>query len=359
MRKLSTCLVILSLQACSRSHTPQPSKEPVQPAPEASVAASPEPVPTAEPSLPLVHVADVNLPGKSVRFDYQDVDPMTGNLVIAHMNAGSVVIVKTSDGSLVKEITDIRTPRGIVVADDAGRIFVTSMPNKLVILDNTSFEELARVDTGTAPDGVGWDPYDRIVGVSDQRDGAVSLISDAGNGERVQVPLGRETGNVVFDSTSHRFWVTVVENKGANQLVSIDPNAARVETSIPLPGCDGAHGLRIHPDGKSALIACEDNAKVARVNLGGDHTIVMADSGADPDVVTIDVGFGWLYVAAESGDLVVFDLGKPGLVPIDREHVAAHAHSVGVDPITHRVFFPLVAGKNGTPVLRIMKPAGV
>jgi hypothetical protein len=29
-----------------------------------------------------------------------------------------------------------------------------------------------------------------------------------------------------------------------------------------------------------------------------------------------------------------------------------------VDPATHRVFFPLLAGSGGTPVLRIMKPTG-
>ena len=52
------------------------------------------------------------------------------------------------------------------------------------------------------------------------------------------------------------------------------------------------------------------------------------------DVMAIDPGLGWLYVAAESGDLVVFDIGKPGLVTIDQE----------------------LSGPNGSPVMRIMQP---
>src|SRR5690242_10288221 len=82
--------------------------------------------PATKPSLPLVHVADVPLPGNAVRFDYQDVDAARGNLVIAHMNDASVVVVRASDGSVVKVIPGIPTARGVAVASDVGRVFVTS-----------------------------------------------------------------------------------------------------------------------------------------------------------------------------------------------------------------------------------------
>ena len=307
-------------------------------------------------SLPLVLVADVELPGKAVRFDYQDIDPAKGHLVIAHMNDASVVIVNISDGSVVKVLPGIPTARGVVVADDVGRIFVTSSPNKLVIIDNGSLAEIARVDTGKGPDGVAWDPADTTVGVSDQRDGSLSLIAGSGSGTRKQVPLGTETGNVVFDASRGVFWITVVTASPPDQLAAVDPIAPKVTTTIPLPGCKGAHGLRIHPDGKSALVACEGNSKIVRVDLGGTHAIDIAPSGGDPDVLAIDPGLGWLYVSAESGDLKVFDLGKPGLVLAGSEHPGEASHSVAVDPATHRVFFPLLAGPKGTPVLRIMRP---
>lgn len=307
--------------------------------------------------MPLVLVADVELPGKAVRFDYQDLDTARGRLVIAHMNDASVVVVSTKDGSLVKLLPNIPTPRGVVVAPDVSRIFVTSSPKKLVIIDADSLAEVARVDTGNGPDGVGWDSVHHVVGVSDQSDGAISLIADAGSGARKQLKLGSETGNVVFDAGRAAFWITVVQPSAPGELVLVDPVAATATTKIALPGCDGAHGLRIHPDGKSALVACEGNSKVVRVELGGKHAIDVAAAGADPDVMAIDGGLGWLYVAAESGDLEVFDLKKPGLVLIDGEHPGDASHSVAVDPATHHVFFPLLQGPKGKPVLRIMQPA--
>lgn len=83
------------------------------------------------------------------------------------------MIVKLSDGSVVQVLSGIPTPRGVAVASDVRRIFVTSSGtlNQLVIIDTNSLTEITRVDTGTSPDGVSWDPTDKILGVSDQGDG--------------------------------------------------------------------------------------------------------------------------------------------------------------------------------------------
>jgi hypothetical protein len=171
------------------------------------------------------------------------------------------------------------------------------------------------------------------------------------------VPLGVETGNVQFDPTRGLFWASIVSASPPDQLVAFDPVSGAIQERIDLPGCEGAHGLRFHPDGRSAFVACENNDALARVALDGSHAVVTAPTGGGPDVLSIDPGLGWLYVASESGDLVVFDIGRTGLVTIDEEHPGDNAHSVAVDPTTHRVYFPLIQGPNGKPVLRIMRPA--
>jgi YVTN family beta-propeller protein len=319
-----------------------------------SRSSAPAPGTSSSPNLPLALVADVELPGGSTRFDYQEIDAVKGHLVVAHMNDASVLVLNLGDASVAKLLPSIPTPRGVTSGD--GRIFVTSSPSQLVIVDGTTLTEVARVPTGNGPDGVGYDAVDHVAAVSDQRDGAVSLIAGAGSGARKQIPLGQETGNVIFDPARGAFWAAEVNASPPDQLVRIDPVAQVVKARIDLPGCDGAHGVRLHPDGQSAFVACENNNVLVRVDLGGAHALTSAPTGAGPDVMSVDPGLGWLYVAAESGDLVVFDIGKPGLVAIDREHPGDNAHSVAVDPATHRVFFPLMAGPNGKPVMRIMQP---
>lgn len=315
---------------------------------------------STSPLFPLELVKDVELPGKPVRFDYQDVDVARQRLVIAHMNDASVVVVSLADGSTLKVVPNVPTARGVAIADSVGKIFVTSSPDQVVVLDAASLDEVARVTTGASPDGVAWDAKDAIVGVSAQGAGALTLLTQAGAGARTDVPLGDETGNVVFDEPRGVFWVTVVKSGEVDALVAVDPITTEKKALIDLPGCDGAHGLRLHPDGATALVACEANDKLVRVDLVGDtHAVVTADTGGGPDVMAIDAALGLLYVAAESGDLGVFDIAHDGLLRVDAEHVDDAAHSVAVDGATHRVFFPLVEGANGKPVLRIMKPRGM
>lgn len=321
--------------------------------------AAPDHPPPTGPRLPLVEVADVPLPGGATRFDYQEIDTAQSHLVIAHMNDGAVVIANLSDGSPIKQLTGIPVARGIAVADDVGIIFATSSPNQLVLIDNKALTEIRRVTTGNAPDGVAWDPTHKVVGVSDQSDGAISLVTNSGSGTRTAVPLGTETGNVVYDAARGWFWITAVKTMPPDQLVAVDPTSAKVVTSIGLPGCRGAHGLRLHPDGQSAFIACESNDVLTRVDLGGSHAVTTAPTGSGPDVLSIDPGLGWLYVAAESGDLTVFDIRRPGVTLIGHDSPGNNSHSVVADPATHRVFFPLMAGPAGSPVLRVMRPTGV
>jgi DNA-binding beta-propeller fold protein YncE len=349
--RLTAWLGIFFLAACSAKCSSNPTTQPMPDGGGADGAG-------AAVSLPLVRVNDSPLPGGATRFDYQDIDRALGHLVIAHMNDGAVVIVDLNSGAVLANLTGIPTARGIVVADDVNLIFVTSSPNQVVLIDNHALTVTKRVTTGSAPDGIGWDPVDKTVGVSDQGDGALSLIANAGSGARTAIPLGTETGNVVFDATRAWFWITAVQATPPDQLVAVDPKTAKVTLMIPLPGCAGAHGLRLHPDAQSAFIACENNDTLARVDLGGTHAVATAPTGSGPDVLSIDPGIGWLYVAAESGDLTVFDITQPGVVLVGHDQPGSNSHSVAADANTHRVFFPLMTGPTGTPVLRTMKPTG-
>jgi hypothetical protein len=73
--------------------------------------------------------------------------------------------------------------------------------------------------------------------------------------------------------------------------------------------------------------------------------------GDGPDVVAWDPAWRRLYVASEGGVLSIFWLNGRTLQPLG-EIRALHAHTVSVDPRTHRVYLPL-ENIRGRPVLRI------
>ena len=59
----------------------------------------------AGPPPPLRLVADVPMPGKAVRFDYQSFDRTSGRLYIAHMNADQLVVFDTRARQVVANLT--------------------------------------------------------------------------------------------------------------------------------------------------------------------------------------------------------------------------------------------------------------
>jgi DNA-binding beta-propeller fold protein YncE len=246
-----------------------------------------------KPPLPLTLVADVALPGNVSRFDYQDVGLTRGHLFIAHMGDDEVVVVALQDGSTVKRLPGIGIVRGIQVAPEVNLVFASAAAtNELVRIDANTLTESDRTATGNSPDGLGWNPVHSVVGVSDQGDGAISLIAGTGAGTRIQVPLGLETGNVVFDPSRGCFWITVVMATPPDKLIAVNPVAGTLADQIDLPGCTGAHGLRLHPDANSAFVACETNNVALRVGLDPAHAIATAPVGVTPDVQAIDAGLG-------------------------------------------------------------------
>ena len=143
---------------------------------------------------------------------------------------------------------------------------------------------------------------------------------------------------------------------GKEELAEIDPNKDQVVARYPLTGCKGSHGLLIDAEHRLAFAACEDNSKLVVFDLETKKATATLSVGADPDVLAFDPGLQRLYVSAESGVVSIFDERDRSLQKVGEGLFGPNAHSVAVDPGTHRVYFPL-QNIDGKPVLRIALPS--
>jgi DNA-binding beta-propeller fold protein YncE len=72
------------------------------------------------------------------------------------------------------------------------------------------------------------------------------------------------------------------------------------------------------------------------------------------DVLAFDPGLHRLYAASETGMVAVFTVAADrSVTEMGRGFLGPNAHTVAVDPATHRVYFPL-ENVGGRPVLRVM-----
>lgn len=80
----------------------------------------------AQEKSPLRKVADIPLPGKAVRFDYQSLDASHGRLYIAHMNADQLVVFDTTKRGVVANLDEFPRVHGVWAVPELGRVYVSA-----------------------------------------------------------------------------------------------------------------------------------------------------------------------------------------------------------------------------------------
>ena len=296
-------------------------------------------------------VADVPLPGKPGRFDYQSFDVTTGWLWIAHMGQGEVLAFDIRERQVVARVPGMPGVTGIRVAPALQLVFAAlSASREVAVLDSRDGRVLARVAGGRFPDGLAYAPPANKLFVSDEYGQQELVIDVPCFSARRPIPLGGEAGNTQYDSVAGRIWVAV---QTRNQLIAIDPLTDSIVDRIPLPGIEHPHGFYLDAVHRLIYVTGERNAKLGILDLRERRILHLYPVGEEPDVLDLDPVRGRLYVAAESGVITAFDVHDRTLAPLP-EYRAPHAHSVAVDPATGFLYVPL-ENVSGRPTLRILR----
>lgn len=295
-------------------------------------------------------VADVPLPGRAARFDYQSFDPTTGRLWIAHMGAGEVLAFDVRTRQVVARVPNMPGATGIIVVPALQRVFASlSGAHAVAVLDAATGEVLARVPGGRFPDGLAYAPAAQKVFVSDEYGKQDLVIDVPSSTARPPIAMGGEVGNTQYDSVTGRIWVAV---QTQNELAAIDPATDSIVARVRVSGIVGPHGFIVDAAQRRIYVTGEGNARLGVLDLGTLRVVGIYPVGSDPDVLAMDPAWHRLYVAAESGVLSAFDVRGDSLTPLPL-YRAPHAHTVAVDPATHLVYVPL-ENVDGRPVLRIL-----
>jgi DNA-binding beta-propeller fold protein YncE len=304
-----------------------------------------------KPGLTLLR--EVPLPGPANRFDYQSFDPVTRRIYMNHMNAGRTIVFDADSSRVVTEIVDLPRATGVWAVPSHHHVYVSAAgSHEVAIIDDRTLKVVGRVGDIRFPDGIAFAPEVDKVFVSDESGAADVVIDAASDVKRSTIPLGGEAGNTHYDSVSHCILVAV---QTKNEMVAIDPVSERIVQRYALAGSSEPHGFTIDEEARLLFMTSEGNATLQVIDLRTMKVLEQRSTGATPDVLAWDAEWRRLYVAAEGGVLSAFWLDGTSLKPIG-EVRAPHAHTVSVDPKTHRVYLPL-ENVDGHPLLRIYAPS--
>jgi DNA-binding beta-propeller fold protein YncE len=243
---------------------------------------------------------------------------------------------------------------GVAVAADRHLVLATATAEKtLAIIDDRTFQVRSRVPAGEYPNGLAYDPKSGRAFVSSNTGMGVGVIDVAGARALPGIDVGAGAGNTQYDPESGHVLAAV---HGRAYLADIDPVALRETARIALHGVQSCHGLLVASGLHLAFAACHGSAPaLVVVDLATRQQTAALPLPPDVDVLAFDPGLGRLYAASEPGTVAVFGVAADrSVAELGRGFVGPNAHSVAVDPATHRVYFPL-ANVAGRPVLRVME----
>lgn len=318
-------------------------------------------------------VADVPLGPKANRIDYQSLDAGARRLYVSLMGAGKLLVFDTAANKPLTQLDGFPKTTGVLAVPSLHRVFssvpggglgpslaqglgllgMSSGHGAVAIVDTDALKVIARLPGGVFPDGIAYDPKDNRIFVSDEMGSAVTAIDPARNQVIARIAAGGEVGNVQYDSASAKLYAPI---QSRNELAIFDAASNTRTGTYPLSGCEHPHGLAIPPGTAIGYVACDENDVLVTVDLRTGKELSHLPLGHDPDVLAMDAAAKRLYVASESGNLSVFDIASPALpVALGDSFIGRGAHSVAVDPETHRLYLPL-ADAGGRSVMRIVAP---
>ena len=307
------------------------------------------------PPLPLSFVADIALPGEPSRFDYQWLDPVNRRLYIAHLGDSSLVVFDLDAQKVIHEVSHLASVHGVVAAPALHLVFATATADKtLALIDDQTFDVKARVPAGEYPNGLAFDPASGRVFVSNNKGKGVAVVDVKTAKALPSLDIGGGAGNTQWDADSGHVLAAV---HGGGYLADIDPGKGTVAGRIALDHVTSCHGLLVASTLRLAFAVCHGAGPVlAVVDLKERKQLALLPLPSDVDVLAFDPDLQHLYAASETGMVAVFAVAADHAVSeLGRGRLAPDAHSVAVDPATHRVYFPL-QNIDGHPVLRVMEP---
>jgi YVTN family beta-propeller protein len=318
-------------------------------------------------------VGDYPLGSSVNRMDYESVDPDARRLYISKMGGGQLLVFNMESNKLVAQLDGFPKVTGVLVVPELHKVYasvpgsgvlssitvglgmagLSSGQGALAVRDTRTLKELARLSAGVFPDGIAYDARERRIFVSDELGSAVTVIDAVTDKVIARIDTHGEVGNVRYDPPSGDVFVPVQSH---NELVRISPTKATVIARYGLAGCEHPHGLILAPRGGIGYVACDENDQLVTVELSSGRALNKQPVAHDPDVLAIDPEANRLYVAGESGNLSTYNISAPGRpASLGDVFVATGAHTVAVDPVSHRLYFAL-ANLNGQAALRVLAP---
>jgi len=282
-------------------------------------------------------IKTIDLPGQGGHGDWVTYDEQTNTVWIGQAPAHNVIVIDAEKLAVKATISGVQEANGIDIGDTYA--FVSdAKSNTLVVIDKRTFEKVATINSGgEGPDGVSVDGHTgKVLVANDDTDNEVLFDGKPPFAQVSTLILkphparhGPDVG--LYVAQFDRLYQPV-----DNMIDVINPNTNQIEAVWDLGVKTDAKPMVYDDKTKHLLIGTRDQKMLTVDPATGGLVNTMPFKGGDVDQTAIDVIARRAFMGDKSGNVEVVDLDSNTII----DHIASekNAHTLTVDPKTHRVF---------------------
>ena len=271
--------------------------------------------------------------GGDTGWDYLTMDASSRRLYISRGTHVQVLNIDT--GKLEGDIADLKGVHGIALDKDAGKGYISDgRDNSVVVFDLKTLKQTGKVQAGTNPDAILFDPATKRVFAFNGRSGNATVVESKDNSVAGTIDLGGKPEFGVSDGKGKVF----VNLEDKSELVEIDSKELKVLNTWSLSPGEGPSGLAIDRDHEVLFSGC-DNEKMVVVDGNSGKVLTSETIGKGVDATAFDLGLKQAYSSnGQSGNITVVKEDSPtNFAVVGDLTTKPRARTMTVDEKTHNL----------------------
>lgn len=258
-------------------------------------------------------------------------------------------------GSIVSKMPGSGAAHGVALFPGKNLAFITrSETNTVDIFDPNSLQPLGSIPVADDADAILYLPSEKLMYVANGDARLATLIDPALHTTVGTIPL---PGKPEFAALDQQTGLLYQNLEDIDSIAAIDLGKRSITAQWSLSPCEGPSGMAIDSRQRRLFAVCSKNATLVVLDLDTHRIVTSLKIGGGPDSVAFDEALHQIYSAGKAGYLTVIQQDGPDTYRIlDKIHTHYGAHTLAVDPASHKVFVAY-ASLFAHPRIAVFSPA--
>jgi YVTN family beta-propeller protein len=269
-------------------------------------------------------------------WDILTIDPTDDRLYLSHST--KVVVVDLSKNAVAGEISDTPGVHAFVAVAEVKRGFSSNgKESKSSVVDLTTLKTVSKIDTGSNPDAVVYEPRHGEVYVFNHTGNSVTVINAKTATVSATIPLEGTPEFAAVDEKGGRIYCNI-EDK--SEVAVIDADKHEVVAYWPLAPGEGPSGIALDAEHHRLFSGCH-NKMMTMLDTERGKVIATVPIGAGVDGCAFDDSTQLAFASCGDGTTTIAQEEAPNkLAVVQVLKTERGARTMALDPRTHQIYLP-------------------